>query len=1290
MGKFSSKLDNGSFLSEKDAKINSLDHHLSIEMEKFRSRMLLCSEILQSMRQSDNVEEILKVVTIKLRNLVNAVHVSVYKLDKSPNNRIKKKISGKIVAEATAPYCEPCSQVHIEKILRAEYKWGQNVAGQIIDLYTAGMTRCEINLAEIFASKAYLLVPIVLSENNQENPLWGFLTVHQCTALGGASFQSSWDQDDVLMLQQIAMQLEITLQREIRSTSLQKQVKEAEQAYSTLYRWMEQYRYLVEQIPSVSYISPISDTTEFAYISPQFYTLLGVPPSEWNANFFNTWAEYVHPDDRDRVQQEVRHTIETGEPLCCEYRFVKGDGTIIWVSDNARLGLANDGKTQILHGSAFDISDRKRTEQALIKSEAMLSKAQKIAKLGNWEWNILDDEPIWSDELFHIFGRDLSLGTPNYQEIPEYYSENDREKLIQAVQRAISQGESYHLELRLAKPRPDGSYCYIEAIGHAEYDANGKVNRLYGTAQDISDHKSAKSKLLQNETLLNLTIENAPVGIATFDLQGRFLTVNQSFCQIFGYTSQELLNITKFELTHPNSVEKTLTALHILTNHETTSIKVEKQYIHKDSHTIDVVSRYGLLKDEHGRPIQFVAVVEDLTERKQTEAKLASAQIAESNNQAKSEFLAVMSHELRTPMNAVIGMTEILENTPLSRQQQQCLSTIRQGGEVLLSVINNILDFSRIESGRFELDEHPFQLQKCIEEVLELLASRTADNFLELTALISPDIPQQLIGDYPRLRQILVNLVSNAIKFTESGEIVLTVNSQLIDRDTHTYKLQFEVRDTGIGIAPESISKLFKAFSQADNSITRQYGGTGLGLAICKQLCELMGGEIGVTSTVGEGSTFKFSIQAQAIIEDLEATIAIAPELKGKRILSINTNSTLQQAIALYTQPWGITIQAAYSATDVLQFLTTSNFDAILIDRHPLESDGSPIDTLALAQNIQEIFPDLPLILITPISKIFNENNNTSLVCFRDSITKPISASKLYQAFFNTFISKQNITRSYDTSLQPLEENEQILGDENFAKCYPFKILVVEDNPVNQRILLLMLENLGYKVEAVENGQRAVSTFSSKVFDVIFMDLQMPIMNGLIATENIRQLPTAQPWIIGLSANAFTESCDTALSVGMNDYLTKPLQTKSLIAALQRIPHDQYIAVDHFQSPIDLSALASLEDSVGTENLYELINVYLEHSEQAIIKMKEAFTNKDFVTVEAENHALKGGSATFGAIKLSDFCRALQSICKVQIKSTEHRIEDIDKIANLLDNIEQEYRYVYQTFQSRGSGSLML
>ncbi|MEA5488405.1 MULTISPECIES: PAS domain-containing protein [Pseudanabaena] len=1263
-------------------------------MDKFRSRMLICSEILQSMRhydnQCDNVEKIFQTITTKLLNLVQAVHVSIYKLDKFADRHSGIGISGKIIAEAIAPQCQPCSQFQLENILREEYQWGQDITGQILDLYTAGMTRCELNLAEVFVGKAYLLVPIILSDREPEHPLWGFLTVHQCTARDGEAFQSSWDQDDVLMLQQIAIQIEIILQRENRSTRLLEQVKDAEQSYATLYRWMENYRCLVEQIPNVCYVSPIKNTPEFAYVSPQLQTLLGIDSSKWNAGFFNSWAEYVHPDDRDRVHQAVRHTIETGEPFCCEYRMIASDGKIIWLRDTAHLGLATDGKTKVLRGSAFDISDRKEIEQALRKSEASLAEAQQVASLGSWEWNISDDEIIWSRELFNIYKYDPAIPIPNFEEHLQFYTISSQEKLRQAVDEIINTGKSYHLELDLQRPEVSGQY--IEAIGHAEYNDQGQVVRLYGTAQDISDRKLVEAKLLQNETLLKLTISNVPLGIATFDLEGKFLMVNQGFCHTFGYSEAELLNMTAIELTHPNSVEKTLKALNRLIENEATSGELEKQYIHKNGHAISVISRFGIVRDENGKPIQFVAGVEDVTERKQTEAKLAAAQVAELSNKAKSEFLAVMSHELRTPMNTVIGMTEILGNTLLTRQQQQYVATIRQGGEVLLSVINNILDFSRIESGYLEIEESPFKLQQCIEEVLELMSSRTAEKFLELVTFVSLDVPQLLLGDYTRLRQILVNLVSNAIKFTESGEVVITVTSRLIDYQTNTYELRFDVRDTGIGLAPKAIAKLFRAYSQADKSIARQYGGTGLGLVICKQLCELMGGEIGVSSNVGEGSTFSFSIKSRAIAEDTDTTNLLLPELIGKRVLSVNTNSTLQQAIALYTKPWGMRVQAAYSATEALQSLTTSSFDVVLIDRKLKESDGSQIDGLELAKNIQEIFPELNLILLTPVNINLNENNNIKLACFRDYITKPISVSKLFQAFSNVFSRKATTFPQCITNVgsQSLYTSDEILKDENFANCYPFKILVVEDNPVNHKILLLMLESLGYRADSVDNGQKAINAVSNQAYDLIFMDIQMPIMDGLTSSQSIRQLAIQQPWIIGLSANAFSESRDSALGAGMNDYLTKPLKTTNLIAALQKIPQHQNLVIDHSQPPIDLSILSNLEDSVGSQNLDELITVYLEHSAKEIATMKAAFQTKDFVKMEAHNHALKGGSATFGATQLLISCQALQSICKMLIKSNAYTEEDISKIAILLENIEDQYNYVYQTFQTRGFNPLML
>ncbi len=1120
-------------------------------MEKVHSRMLLCSEILQCMRQPENIEKIFQEITTKLLNLVQSGHITIYQLDEFTDNYNGTVISGKIVAEEIAPNCEPCTQEQIENILREEYQWGQDITKQIIDLYTAGVSRCEIDFAEIFAGKAYLLIPIVLSERVGDSSLWGFLILHQCVVLDGESLQGSWDQDDALMLQQIAMQIEIILHREINKNLIE-QARASEQAYATLSRSIDDpYRHLVEQVSNVFYVVTLTEGLEATYISPQLQELLGIPTLEWNTNFFKKWMEYIYPADYDLVQQEFQHTIETGELFCCEYRMITNNGTIIWIRDTAQLGFAADGKTKVLSGSLFDISDRKAIEQALQKSESLLAEAQRVAQLGNWEWHVSSNESIWSQELFRIFERDPALGSPTYEDVLLLYIAEDREAHAHAVQQAISTGESYHLDLR--RQQSDGSYRNIEVFGHAEHDDNRKVSRLYGTAQDISDRKLAEA-----------------------------------------------------------------------------------------------------------------------------------VKSAEASNKAKTEFLSVMSHELRTPMNAVIGMTEILQRTSLSRQQQQYVNTILQGGEVLLSVINNILDFSQIESGHLELEEKPFRLHQCIEEVLELMASRTAEKFIELIPVISLDIPQQLLGDYPRLRQILVNLVGNAIKFTESGEIVIAVNTQLIDCETNTYELQFEVRDTGVGIAPEAIARLFKAFSQADNSIAGQYGGTGLGLAICKQLCELMGGEVGVSSNVGDGSTFSFSIRVQAIIEDLDTTNAIAPELKGKRILCVNPNSTLQQAIALSAQPWEMTIQAAYTATEALRLLTTSNFEAVLIDRQLIEADGSKIDVLELANSIQEIFPNLHLILLTPINVVLNENNNPT--CFRDFITKPISTSKLYQAFLNVFTNQKATKFSPQNPQlipQPSCEIDNILGDENFAKCYPFQILIAEDNPVNQRILLLMLENLGYQADVVDNGQKAINNFLSRPYDLIFMDLQMPIMNGLDATKSIRQAPNHQPWIIGLSANAFTKSRDSALNEGMDDYLTKPLQTKSLIAALQRIPQQQHLIVEHSQHPIDLSILVSIKDSVGAENLDELIDIYLEHSASAIAKMKEAFIKQDFVTIAAINHELKGGSGNFGAIQLSSSCQTLQSICRELIKSNEHAHEDVTKIASLLINVEEQYNDVYQILQSR-------
>jgi PAS domain S-box-containing protein len=819
---------------------------------------------------------------------------------------------------------------------------------------------------------------------------------------------------------------------------------------------------------------------------------------------------------------------------------------------------------------------------------------------------------------------------------------------------------------------------------------------LYQNLQKLNSSLEEKvqqrtNELRQNEELLRVSFDNAPVGMATLNLDGKFLIVNQDICKIFGYSSKELLQIKAIDITHPDFIELTLSNLNKLVVGESISSVIEKKYIHKNGKIIDAISRVSLIRDIYNRPVQFVVSVEDITDLKLNETKLASARLAEAANKAKSGFLSAMSHEIRTPMNAVIGMAGLLSSTPLSNQQQLFVSGIRQGGEVLLSVINKILDFSQIESGAIELEEHSFDLRNCIEETLDLMASQTAAKSLDLSALIDLDVPHLIISDSTCLRQILVNLISNGIKFTESGEIVIKLSSTLLDSDSNTYQLDFAVRDTGVGIAPESINRLFKPFSQADSSITRQYGGTGLGLAISKQLCELMGGEMQVASELGQGTTFRFFIRVSAIATE---PLAINSDLDQKQVLVVSTKPTIQQVIHLYSQPWGMVVKPALSENEALQYIATSNFDAVLIDSH-LQS----IDGLELASNIQEIFPSLPVILLTSVAA----TDISSSLHFAN-LTKPITASKLYHLFLSIFSDVPQSTNLINT----------VQLNSDFASSYPFQILIVDDNAVNRQILLLMLERLGYKGDAVANGLEGVHALERQAYDLVFMDIQMPIMDGLTACGHIRQMPDREPWIIGLSANAFKESRETALSAGMDDYLTKPLQIEDLVATLQRTsehlqldqsyseqtkpellsrnlksltkklldspkvqfndihksitPSSIYMQLDSSISGlavINASTLNILEQCIGKEALDQIIDSYLKDSAQAIAKMRQALEQLDFAQISFENHSFKGGSGTLGADRVVAICKELNILCKS--KNQANNVENVDIVIQQLE-----------------------
>lgn len=507
---------------------------------------------------------------------------------------------------------------------------------------------------------------------------------------------------------------------------------------------------------------------------------------------------------------------------------------------------------------------------------------------------------------------------------------------------------------------------------------------------------------------------------------------------------------------------------------------------------------------------------------------------AEEANQAKSVFLATMSHEIRTPMNGVIGMSTLLAETALSDQQRMYTETITNCGESLLTVINNILDFSKIEAGGMELEHEDFHLRLAIEEVLDIFSTRVAQTGIEIGYFIEEGVPPQVVGDKVRLQQVLTNLVGNAVKFTFQGEVMIFVNL-LNDTDPNNLVLNFEIRDTGIGIPEEKKERLFKAFSQVDSSTTRKYGGTGLGLVISEKLVTLMGGQINVSSVSGSGSVFSFTMATSVGVKKLQPYREYDMSAQeGKRILVVDDNLTNRNILEIQLQNWKLKPETVSSGDEALILLKhDADFDLVITDAQMPNMDG-----VTLSQHIKAIYPGLPIILL---SSIGDEKKNKKHNIFSFILTKPIKQHALSKYILH--------------SLQPRPEagagNTQHKIPVEFSHKYPMNILVAEDNVINQKVILHMLMKMGYQAAIAADGSEAVKLALQNSYDLILMDMQMPVMDGIEATQLIRARNIKQPVIIALTANTLKGDREECLAAGMDDYIGKPIKIDDLVGKLE-------------------------------------------------------------------------------------------------------------------------------------------
>ncbi|UNU26470.1 response regulator [Microcoleus vaginatus] len=967
------------------------------------------------------------------------------------------------------------------------------------------------------------------------------------------------------------------------------------------------------------------------------------------------------------------------------------------------------------------------TSQKLKESEERYRLVLEGVNDGIWDWDLSKNEVYWNDRLLEIIGLSRQQFGRSMEALYNRLHPDDKEGIVAAIAAHLEQEIDYNVEFRLL--HSNGLYRYCTSQGKAQRNSQGQALRMAGMISDITERKQAEDALERERQQLRQIITCVPVAMAMFDTQMRYMANSKKWVSQFNLDLPSLNNLSHYEL-FPDTPNRWKAMYQEVLQGKVVSVS-EDAWERADGSVLYLrwAAHPWYDPDEQVGGIVMVAdKINELVEGRETALEAS---------RVKSQFLANMSHEIRTPMNGVLAMAQLLLRAPLESKQRDCAQTIYRSAEHLLNVINDILDFSKIEAGEMRLEKANFDLDNCVESVIEIVAHLAEEKGIELNILVDSSVPRKLVGDAGRLKQVLLNLTGNAIKFTDRGQVLIHVTVKQGNRlaeGRQGARLLFSVRDTGIGISPEGQTKLFQSFTQVDDSPTRPYGGTGLGLAISKQLVEMMGGDIGVRSLLGSGATFWFAVplEKQLQVEPNE------PELVGKKLLVVSGSALRRAAVRSLAQSWGARCDEAETAAEALSWLKNSqggisqhsgeggkSWDVVLVDLQMPELDAEEF-----ARKVRSTSTVGSLIAMTAL----REQPKAESLCsrgFNGYLIEPVRPSRLLEAilapvkgtgYFGT-------SEAANTCKWPAVDSQYVTSN----SPSPLRILVAEDHPINQQVLVEQLAVLGYHADCVVNGQEALDRLAKKSYDLVLMDCQMPVLDGYKTAQKLRQIEGSDrhTFVMALTAHAMPGEREKCLAAGMDDYLSKPVDLDALAAALKKYearnvegenkygvksinPENKSQLATNYTEVVEKAqvvagpapraiALQSWEhrdydglfdksrlEQLGRVNIKlpeRLLQAFVADAKADVAAAKIAVEAKDWQAVEYQAHRLKGTSANVGVALMSDLAAQLEHQARgFQSEPPEGELLNIERVENILVSLSSHLARVQEFVETRMFG----